>query len=86
MNKTRIFFNEEINKSTRLDKYLASKLKSFTRSQIKKIILSKGVKINNKIVLSASEKIKHRCEIEILTPEKSKDKKKKKKIILDIIY
>ena len=51
MNKTRIFFNEEINKSTRLDKYLASKLKSFTRSQIKKIILSKGVKINNKITI-----------------------------------
>ena len=86
MNKTRIFFNEEINKSTRLDKYLASKLKSFTRSQIKKIILSKGVKINNKIVLSASEKIKHSCEIEILTQEKSNDRIKPKKISLDIIY
>ncbi len=86
MNKTTIFFNEEINKSTRLDKYLASKLKSFTRSQIKKIILSRGVKINNKIVLSASEKIKHNCEIEIQTKEKNNNRIEPKKISLDIIY
>ena len=58
MNKTITFLAKETDKNLRLDKFLSNKLKTLTRSQIKKIIISKGVKINKKIVISASEKIK----------------------------
>ena len=45
-------------KVLRLDKYLTYKLKNFTRSQIKKIILSKNVHINDKIIPFPFSKIK----------------------------
>ena len=48
MNKTIKFLVEDINKKTRLDKFLVEKLTTFTRSQIKKIIISGGVRINKK--------------------------------------
>ena len=44
MNKTTTFFVDQTSNNLRLDKYLASKLKILTRSQIKKIIISKSVK------------------------------------------
>ena len=46
MNKTITFFAKDLDKKIRLDKYLTNSLKTFTRSQIKKIILSKNIKIN----------------------------------------
>ena len=58
MNKTTTFFVEESSNNLRLDKYLASKLKTLTRSQIKKIILSKNVSINGRAIASPSQKIK----------------------------
>ena len=33
---------KEINKSLRLDKYLTNSLEKFTRSQVKKLVISKG--------------------------------------------
>ena len=70
MNKTTTFFVEESGDSLRLDKYLASKLKTLTRSQIKKIILSKNVSINGKSISSPSQKIKSENSIEILIKAK----------------
>ena len=86
MDKTITFFAKDSDKNSRLDKFLTKKLKTFTRSQIKKVILLKGVKINKKIVLSASEKIKSGNEIEILISENKGDHIKPKKIKLDIVY
>ena len=86
MNKTITFLVKDSDKNLRLDKFLASKLKTLARSQIKKVIVSKGVKINKKIVISASQKIKDGNQIEILISENKSDHIKPKKIEFDIIH
>ena len=85
MNKTTFFFIEESDKNTRLDKFLTDKLQSLSRSQIKKVILSKGVKIDKKVVVSSSEKLKEGSKVEIEIKQKS-TKILPKKIELNIIY
>ena len=86
MDKTITFLAKDSDKNLRLDKFLTYKLKTLTRSQIKKVIASKGVKINKKMVLSASEKIKDGNEIQILIIENKANHIKAKKIQLDIVY
>tara|TARA_B100000214_G_scaffold354491_1_gene311431 strand:+ start:40 stop:1020 length:981 start_codon:yes stop_codon:yes gene_type:complete len=86
MNKTTTFFVEDISDNLRLDKYLASKLKTLTRSQIKKIILSKNVSINKKTTLSPSKKLKSGNSIEIIIKEKKVEYIKPQKIDIDIIF
>jgi len=86
MNKTITFLVKDSEKNLRLDKFLASKLKTLARSQIKKVIVSKGVKINKKIVISASQKIKDGNQIEILISENKSDHIKPKKIGFDIVH
>ena len=86
MNKTITFFAKDTDKNLRLDKFLSNKLNILTRSQIKKIINSKGVKVNNKLIISASEKLKEGNQIEILISENKGENIKPKKISLDIIY
>jgi len=86
MNKTITIFAKEIGKSTRLDKYLTEKLEELTRSQIKKIILSKNVRINNKIIYSASEKIRINDTIEITLEENKAEHIKPKKLNIDIVF
>ena len=87
MDKTIKILAEVSGKSLRLDKFLAEKIKTLTRSQIKKIINSKGVRVNKKIVISASEKVKDRSEIEVLIETKgNNDYIEPKKIGLNIIY
>ena len=86
MNKTITFLVEENNNNLRLDKYLASKLKKVTRSQIKKIILKKNSRINGKIVSSPSQKIKSGNSIEILIVENRSEYIKPEKINIDIVY
>ena len=85
MNKTTFFFIEESDKNTRLDKFLTDKLKSLSRSQIKKVILSKGVKIDKKVVVSSSEKLKEGSKVEIEIKQKN-SKILPKKIELNIIH
>ena len=58
MNKTTTFFTKNDEKNLRLDKLLTIKLKTVTRSQIKKIIDSGDVKVNNKETVSTSQKLK----------------------------
>ena len=66
MNKTTIFFAQYEDNNLRLDKFLTNKLTSFTRSQIKKIIDTQAIKINNQIIVSASKKVKNGDKICIL--------------------
>ena len=82
MDKTITFLAKDSDKNLRLDKFLANKQKALTRSQVKKIIVSKGVKINKKIVLSASEKVKDGNQIEILISENKAAHIKAKKLNL----
>ncbi len=86
MNKTTTFFVDQTSNNLRLDKYLASKLKILTRSQIKKIIISKSVKLDKKVVSSPSQKIKSGNLIEILIKKKTSQNIKAQKINLDIVY
>ena len=86
MNKTIRFLARDLDKKIRLDKYLANNLNDLTRSQIKKIILSKNVNINKKLIISASEKIRNNDLIEIKVPENKNEDIKPKKIDLDIVY
>ena len=86
MNKTTTFFVEESGNNLRLDKYLASKLKTLTRSQIKKIILSENVSMNGKAVSSPAQKIRSGNSIEILIKEKKIEHIKPQKIDINIVY
>ncbi len=86
MNKTTTFFVEESSNNLRLDKYLASKLKTLTRSQIKKIILSKNVSMNGKAISSPAQKIRSGNSIEILIKEKKIEHIKPQKIDINIVY
>ena len=80
------FLVEKSDDSKRLDIFLSEKIKHLTRSNIKKIIESKNVKINKKIAVSPSKKIKINNEILIeLLIEKS-DKLLPNKIKLDIRF
>ena len=86
MNKTITFFAKDLDKKMRLDKYLTKNLKTFTRSQIKKIILSKNIKLNKKLIISPSEKINENDLIEVNIPEQKTDDIKPKKMKIDVVY
>ncbi len=86
MNKTTIFFAKYEDNKLRLDKFLTNKLTSFTRSQIKKIIDSGAIKINNEIIVSASRKVKEGEKIYILHQFQKNKNIKPKKINLEIIF
>ena len=86
MNKTITFLAKDLEKKMRLDKFLTKSLKNLSRSQIKKIIVSKNIKINKKQVIASSEKIKENDLIEVNIPETKTNDIKPKKINLDIIY
>ena len=85
MNKTTTFYTKNDEKNLRLDKLLTIKLKTVTRSQIKKIIDSGDVKVNNKETVSTSQKIKAGSKIEILLKDKINEIIPSK-THLDIIY
>ena len=86
MNKTITFLAKDLEKKMRLDKFLTENLKNLARSQIKKFIISKNIKINKKQIIASSEKIKENDLIEVNIPEKRTNDIKPKKINLDIIY
>jgi 23S rRNA pseudouridine1911/1915/1917 synthase len=86
MDKTTTFFAKDSDENIRLDKFLTSKLKGLTRSQIKRIIVSKAVKIDNNIIIMTSEKIKNGNRIDVLIQEKKEKYIKPKKIDLDIVH
>ena len=70
----------------RLDLYLQNKLKKYSRSLLKKIIETKGVKINGVINFSPSTKVKFKDKITIRIFLNEKNKLKPKKIKFEIVY
>jgi ribosomal 50S subunit-recycling heat shock protein len=72
MNKTTTFFGKNSDENVRLDIFLTSNLKDLSRSQIKKIIVSKAVKIDNNVAVMASEKIKNGNRIDVLIQKKKR--------------
>tara|TARA_B100000242_G_scaffold292823_1_gene269165 strand:+ start:905 stop:1885 length:981 start_codon:yes stop_codon:yes gene_type:complete len=70
----------------RLDLYLQNKLKKYSRSLLKKIIETKGVKINGIINFSPSTKVKFKDKITIRIFLNEKNKLKPKKIKFEIVY
>ena len=86
MNKTITFLAKDIEKKIRLDKFLTKNLENLSRSQIKKIIVSKNIKINKKQVTASSEIIKENDLIEVNIPENKTNDIKPKKINIEIIY
>jgi len=85
-NKTIKFSSKKEDVGKRLDILLTEKVDSLTRSNLKKIIEAKNVKLNNLVALSPSKKIKINdlISIKLLTDEKIKIKPAK--IKLDIIF
>ena len=86
MTKIKTFSVEEIGSNARLDKFLAHKLKTITRTQIKKIIISKNLSINNKIISSPSQKVKIGDKISFSILENKIEHIKPEKIKINIIY
>ena len=80
------FLVKKSDDSKRLDIFLSEKIKHLTRSNIKKIIESKNVKINKKIADSPSKKIKIDNEVVIELLIKKSDKLLPNKIKLDIRF
>ena len=80
------FLVKKSDDSKRLDVFLSEKIKHLTRSNIKKIIESKNVKINKKIADSPSKKIKIDNEVVIKLLIKKSDKLLPNKIKLDIRF
>ena len=86
MNNSMKFLVKKSDDSKRLDIFLSEKIKHLTRSNIKKIIESKNVKINKKIADSPSKKIKINNEVVIKLLIKKSDKLLPNKIKLDIRF
>ena len=86
MNNSMKFLVKKRDDSTRLDVFLSEKIKYLTRSNIKKIIESKNVKINKKITDSPSKKVKINDEVIIKLLVKNSDKLLPNKIKLDIRF
>ncbi len=72
--------------SKRLDVFLSEKINHLTRSNIKKVIESKNVKINKKITDSSSKKVKINDEVIIKLLVKNSDKLLPNNIKLDIHF
>ena len=76
---------EEKDKNLRIDLFL-SKKKELSRTKIKNLILSKNLKINNKIILNPSKKISEGDKITFDIPESKKVSLKPYNYKLDIFY
>lgn len=70
----------------RIDKILSELLVKFSRSKIKKLILDKKIKINEKIIYKPDKKIFKSKKIIVEILLKKVKKLKAQKILLDIIY
>ena len=86
MNNSMKFLVEDINSNERLDIFLSKKISYLTRSYIKKIIEMKRVKINNKIVILPSKKIKKNDSVSIILASEKSKKLLPSKIKLDICF
>ena len=86
MNNSIKFLVTKKENGKRVDIFLSKKINQITRSFAKKLIESKKVKINNKIISTPSTKIKINDKIVIDEINHQEQKLLPKKISLDIIY
>jgi len=85
-NKTIKFFTNNEDVGERLDIVLSKKIPHLTRSNLKKIIESKNVKINDQLISSPSKKIKLLDNVIVTLAGIKQENIKPNKIKLDIIY
>ena len=86
MNNTIKLSVDEKYNGKRLDIFLSNSIDQFTRSFLKKLIENRQVKVNNKIHVSPSIKVKYQDEIIINFNEEKKYEIVPKKIELDIVF
>jgi len=86
MNNTIKLSVDEKYNGKRLDIFLSNSIDQFTRSFLKKLIENRQVKINNKIHVSPSIKVKYQDEIIINVNEEKKYNIVPKRIELDIVF
>ncbi len=86
MNNSMKFLVKKKDDGKRLDIFLSDEIDHLTRSNIKKIIESKNVKINKKISYSPSKKVRLKDSITIELINKKSDKLLPNKIKLDIFF
>ena len=77
---------KEDDKNLRIDVFINNKENNISRTRIKKLILDKKLKLNNKIILDPSKKIFSGDTIEFIIPEPKKLSLKPYKYKLNIIY
>ena len=85
-NKTIEILSTSSDIGKRIDVFISEKLKDYTRSNIKKIINSKKVTINNVLVVSQSKKIKDKDLVKMTLQEEVNKKIKPFRKTIDIIY
>ena len=85
-NNTIKFLPKEEDVGKRLDIILSQKINNYTRSNLKKFIKAKKVKVNNLIVTSPSKKIKLNEYISLKIENDKIEEVKAKKIKIDIVY
>ncbi len=85
-NKTIEILSTSSDTGKRIDVFISEKLKDYTRSNIKKIINSKKVTINNVLVVSQSKKIKDKDLVKMTLQEEVNKKIKPFRKTIDIIY
>ena len=86
MKKKINFIVNDIDKNVRVDVFINKKQSDISRSRIKKLILNKQLKLNNKIITDPSKKINTGDVIDLIVPEPKKASIKPYKYKLDIIY
>ena len=77
---------KEDDKNLRVDVYIHKKENIISRTRIKKLILDKRLKLNNKIIIDPSKKISKGDNLELIIPEPKKGTLKPYKYNLDIAY
>ena len=77
---------KEKDKNPRIDVFISNNVKEMSRTRIKNLILTKKLKLNNKIILDPSKKVNFNDNIKLIAPEPQKGSLKAYKYKLDIIY
>ena len=77
---------KEKDKNPRIDVFISNNVKEMSRTRIKNLILTKKLKLNNKIILDPSKKVNFNDNIKLTAPEPQKSSLKAYKYKLDIIY
>ena len=77
---------KEKDKNPRIDVFISNNGKEMSRTRIKNLILTKKLKLNNKIILDPSKKVNFNDIIKLIAPEPQKSSLRAYKYKLDIIY